>query len=75
MAKKGQNTKSRTTSKCQCSTCGQVANAQEGTEHFFCRGIHQDIIARLPDSFKDITNPSKKGKWVKYVAPVKENAA
>jgi hypothetical protein len=75
MAKKGQHTKSKSTVKCQCSTCGQVAHAQEGSEHFYCKGIHGDIIARMPPQFKDITNPSKKGKWVLHVEPQKDVAA
>jgi hypothetical protein len=77
MAKKNVNTKSKSKStvKCQCSTCGQVANAQEGSGHFYCKGIHQDIIDRMPAKFKGITNPSKKGTWVKHVEPQKEAAA
>lgn len=75
MAKKNQNTKSRSTVKCQCSTCGQVANAQEGTPHHFCRGFHLDIIARMPPAFKDICNPSRKGKWVKFQEPAQAASA
>lgn len=74
MAKKGQNTKSKVTVKCQCSTCGQVANAQENTPHNYCKGIHQDILARMPVAFKDLTNPQRKGKWVRFVESKKEAA-
>lgn len=77
MAKKNQNTKSRTTKKCQCSVCGQIANAQEGTVHFYCKGIHLDILSRMPDNFKNLTNPGKaaKSKWLPYAEPKKEAAA
>lgn len=70
MAKKNQNTKSKSVVKCQCNTCGQIANAQEGTTHFYCKGIHQNILSRMPDNFKNLTNPIKaaKSKWVKLEA-------
>ena len=73
MAKKAQNTKSRTTKKCQCDTCGQVSNAQEGMVHFYCKGIHADIIARLPAGFQKMTNPTKaaRSKWVLFIEPAK----
>lgn len=73
MAKKAQKTKSCVTVKCQCNTCGQIANAQEGTVHFYCKGIHQDILARMPPKFKGMTNPTKaaRSKWLAYVEPVK----
>lgn len=77
MAKKNQNTKSRTTKKCQCSICGQISNAVEGTVHFYCKGIHHEILARMPDKFKGMTNPKRaaQSRWVAYVAPVVEAAA
>ncbi len=75
MAKKGQNTKSKMTVKCQCSTCGQVANAQENTPHNFCKGIRLDILARMPPAFQSLTNPTKKGTWRKYQEPAKVEAA
>lgn len=73
MAKKAQKTKSKSTVKCQCNTCGQIANAQEGTVHFYCKGIHQDILARMPDAYKKMTNPTKaaRSKWLAYVEPAK----
>lgn len=77
MAKKNQTTKSRTTKKCQCNVCGQIANAQEGEVHFFCKGVHPDMVARLPDRFKGMTNPTRaaRSQWVAYVAPAKVEAA
>ena len=67
MAKKNQNTKSRSVEKCECSTCGQVANARPDTPHQFCKGIKLSIIAQLPAGFKDITNPNRKGTWRVFV--------
>ena len=77
MAKKNQVTKARTTKKCQCSICGQVSNAVEGTRHFYCKGLPLDMLARMPDKFRNMTNPirAEKSMWVEYVAPVKENVA
>lgn len=77
MAKKNQNTKARTTKKCQCSICGQVSNAVEGTRHFYCKGIPADMLARLPDKFKGMTNPTRAAKsmWVEWVAPKLEEVA
>lgn len=77
MAKKAQKTKARNVVKCRCDTCGQIANASEGTVHFYCKGIHQDIIARLPSGFQKMTNPTKaaRSKWVLYVEPAKSETA
>jgi len=58
MAKKGQTTKVVTVVKCACSTCGQIANAREGSEHFSCTGFS----VKMPLGIK---NPSRKGMWVK----------
>lgn len=61
MAKKSK--KSKVVVKCECSTCGQVANAQADTPHNFCKGIRLDMLARMPAQFKDLTNPNRKGIW------------
>ena len=68
---KNKHTKSKVTVKCQCSRCDQIATAQEGTIHHYCKGIHPKILAMLPESFKDMTNPTRKGTWKAYVEPVK----
>jgi hypothetical protein len=73
MAKKSK--KSKVTVKCQCSTCGQVAHAQENTTHNFCKGIRLDILARMPAQFQNLTNPNRKGTWLRYVEPAKVEAA
>lgn len=77
MAKKNQNTKSKSTVKCKCDTCGQIANAQEGTVHFYCKGINLEILSRMPDKFKGLTNPGKaaKSKWLRYEEPAKAAVA
>lgn len=72
MAKKSKSTKSKSTVKCQCSRCEQVAFAQEGTVHYYCQGIDPKILAMLPPALKGITNPTRKGTWKIYVAPLKE---
>lgn len=63
--------KTKPTIKCMCTRCDQVAFAQEGTTHQYCRGIHPNIVAMLPDSMKDLTNPTKKGTWAQWVEPKK----
>lgn len=68
---KNKKTKSKVAVKCQCSRCDQIAHAQEGTVHHYCKGIHPSIIAMLPNSMKDLTNPTKKGTWKVFVEPVK----
>lgn len=77
MAKKNQNTKARTTKKCQCSICGQIANAQANTPHVFCKGINLEILSRMPGRFRSMTNPQRAAKavWLEYVEPAKETAA
>jgi hypothetical protein len=68
MAKKNQITKSRTTKKCRCNVCNQVANAQVGTSHVFCKGMSLDILSRLPNGFRNMTNPIQAAKavWVSF---------
>ena len=56
MAKKGQQTKAVVVVKCACSTCGQIANARAGSEHFSCTGFS----VKVPLGIK---NPSRKGEW------------
>lgn len=68
---KNKNTKSKTSVQCKCSRCDQVATAQEGTIHHYCKGIHPRILASFPEPFKGMTNPTKKGTWQKYIAPPK----
>lgn len=51
-------------SKCVCSTCEQKATVEPNSPHFYCRGIKPSILAQLPLAFKDMTNPTKKGKWI-----------
>ncbi len=65
MAKKGQKTKVCTLAACVCSRCGQRANAQPGTGHFFCSGMSAEYLANLHPSMRGkITNPKRKGSWV-----------
>jgi hypothetical protein len=75
MAKKNQNTKNRTTKKCQCSICGQIANATVGTAHFYCKGLPLDMLARMPGKLRNMTNPlrAEKAKWEEWIPPVKES--
>lgn len=61
--------------KCQCSTCEQIAFVEPGKPHVFCKGIRMSIIAMLPASFKDLTNPTRKGYWREWVAPVLQSAS
>lgn len=77
MAKKNQNTKSRLVVKCKCNICGQIANAQSGTAHIYCKGMPLDMLARMPDKFKNITNPQRAAlaKWELYVAPIPQEEA
>lgn len=72
---KNKKTKSKPAVKCKCSRCDQIANAQEGSLHHYCKGIHPKIIAMLPASMKDLTNPTRKGKWEKYEEPKSEEPA
>lgn len=50
---------------CECNKCGEKANAQLGTEHFYCKGIKLPPGKRLPANLKFPT----KGSWV-IPAPV-----
>lgn len=47
-------------SACVCSVCGQTANAQVGTTHFFCIGIKLAPGKRMPTNLKF----PNKGTWV-----------
>jgi len=60
MAKKNVVTKRVVTKACRCSTCGQTANAVEGSVHFYCSGFSFEIPAALKGR---MSNPSKKGVW------------
>lgn len=54
--------------KCECSVCGQVANAQPNTEHHYCRGIR--LVGPLPGLFSGLRKPDNKGTWLPWKAPV-----
>jgi len=46
---------------CVCSTCGEKASAQLGTQHFFCKGIKVAAGKRMPSNLQF---PNRKGTWI-----------